>query len=1506
MIRMSLFARLATLVFLFASTCLANVKVASPYFKHLSVDNGLNSRWVNDIAQDRFGFLWVASVNGLQRYDGYQFEEIPGPQKSLQNSEVYDLFIDSKQRLWVTNDMSAYQVNPANLATESVIFEGDQFNNSKVRPVYKIIEGDLGKLWFIRWDGVFVLEQGHSIAKRLDITFSDFSLDNEGITHIIEYQGNYLIGTTYGLYIASNQQSTTRKLFFADDSYGAANNEGVSALNIVGEQLYIGSKKGLFSIPLDKIETTNEFAEKPLVIAEVVSMLKQDNVLWINTYDGLFQIQKDQKFAEHWFRLLDGNVNLNTNTINNIIFDRQGKMWLATAGNGVYYWNPESLSIKNFLQSENSSLRMGTKANIWSFLELKDTIWVGTEQGLVELDKSFKEIQTYQVIENAEPRVDNAIYDILHIDGLLWLSTYDQVRLFNPESKSLVDTNNYHSTFFSRIENTFFYALAKIDDSIWVAHDNGFSIYNLAEKSWAHSQSFKVNNEYFDIPVKQIRQDEFGTIWLGTAKGAFSVDLAKQSVTLAFQQYYKLSNNYIYPTAFHRDSTNSIWITWGGAGLFHLGQNEHSQWQLIKHYTLADGLSDLTLFSAIRSENDLWISSHLGISRLNIKTNEVKSFTAFDGLSVEEFNENAYIKLNDGNILFGSVNGFSVISKNTEKPKLLSAGTNLHISKIEYLNQKENRTIYNSESFIITPEANDFGFKIHLSDFDFFERSAIKFLIKVKNNGDESEFTAHQNILTFFFSTYGKHQVQISKLDEVYSAPLILEYEVPYPWYQTRTALFSFALVLILTITIWVGLRRKVFQNQLIINRTLQEAQQRLESALAHSESGVWDWSLRTNQFSHSRFNTTHQNASTHSFNNYIELIHPDDRNLFIKQWKNFSQLKSLNFACTYRIKNPQGDYQWFQDRGGITERNDIGVLSATGTYFEVSEQKLKHDREELLSQTFISTTDAIAIINNTYKIITVNPAFEAMTGYSLDTLINSSLSLLTNDHIPPDFYHQVIKKVESHGSFEGECWLSRNSAKAFPAMLKAGVNLSESTLSSKHFFLIWSDISAIKEAEYQLRQLANFDPLTKLPNRNLLNDRLEHALERAIRLEQQLAVLFIDLDHFKTINDTLGHRTGDLVLIEVAARISHCLSRDDTIARIGGDEFVVLVENLDEIDQLHFLCHKLIEIMAQPFIVGAESVSISPSIGIAIFPNDGHSSNLLMKHADTAMYHAKSIGRNNFQFFTAKMNAIAKEQLRLEQNLRQALVGKEFYPVFQPRYCMRTHKMVGFEVLLRWQRKNGGHISPEKFIPVAEKMNLILPITEWLLDEVMLFILQNKKLLSNFEFAFNLSARHFINYDIVKVFKDKLKSIPIDPSKIEFEITEGTIIQDIHATNRIIDQLKNLGCMVSVDDFGTGYSSLNYLKDFHIDRLKIDKSFIDGIQVDNNSEAIVDTVIMLAKNLNLEVVAEGIESVKQHAFLKSRQCDFVQGYLFAKPINKQTLIDTLKHHEDESLPRLV
>ena len=445
------------------------------------------------------------------------------------------------------------------------------------------------------------------------------------------------------------------------------------------------------------------------------------------------------------------------------------------------------------------------------------------------------------------------------------------------------------------------------------------------------------------------------------------------------------------------------------------------------------------------------------------------------------------------------------------------------------------------------------------------------------------------------------------------------------------------------------------------------------------------------------------------------------------------------------------------------------------------------------------------------------------------------------------------------------------------------------------------SDISELKAAQLQMETLAFYDPLTGLANRRLFRNRLEKAVKTVMRSGSSMALMFLDMDQFKRVNDTLGHDAGDILLKEVASRLSSTVRENDTVSRIGGDEFTILLTDVHHTQDVLVVAEKLLLAMAKPIRIKGQDMVTTVSIGITMTPEDSTDANTLMKNADLAMYRAKELGRNNFQFFSEDMNHSILEHLSLEKEIGEAISRNQFSLVFQPKISLCDYSVTGVETLIRWQHPEKGMITPDRFIPVAEETGQILEIGSWVLEQScrqISSLIRSKVLPQDAKVAVNLSARQFTDPYLLQRIRSVLEITKIRPQCLELEITESTLMEDVESAIQIMQEIKRTGVAIAIDDFGTGYSSLSYIKRFPIDVLKVDRSFVTDIPDDENDMAITAAVIAMAHKLSLTVVAEGVETQEQLQFLRQNACNEGQGYLFSRPLSLGQLHQFLSETE--------
>lgn len=569
----------------------------------------------------------------------------------------------------------------------------------------------------------------------------------------------------------------------------------------------------------------------------------------------------------------------------------------------------------------------------------------------------------------------------------------------------------------------------------------------------------------------------------------------------------------------------------------------------------------------------------------------------------------------------------------------------------------------------------------------------------------------------------------------------------------------------------------------------------------------------------------------------------------------------------------------------------DADRKSCLAAMVDISERKQAEQELQLAATVYLAIEEAIMVADTDNRIVAINPAFTKLTGYSAEEAIGQSTSLLKSGRHESAFFQAMWHSLNTNGQWQGEIWNRRKNGEEFLARLSISTVYGENGQPVRRVAMS-SDITEQRRAEEIISKQANIDPLTGLPNRRLFLDRLQRAINKSHRTRQKMALMFLDLDHFKDINDTLGHDVGDRLLEETTLRLKSCIRETDTLARPGGDEFTLIMGELKDLNSIERVAQALLQTMMAPFQLKDERCYVSVSIGIALYPDDAETLDELLRKADQAMYAAKKLGRGRFCFFTPAMQASAESRLRLTNDLRHALADKQLWVAYQPIVELATGKILKAEALVRWQHPRRGPIEPTEFIPIAEETGLINEIGTWVFHQVAEQVWNwRMNYYDQFQISINKSPAQFhSNSDKLSDWFEHLQRLGLPGSCIAVEITEGLLLDGSTIVAEKLAAFKNAGMQTSLDDFGTGYSSLSYLKKYHIDFLKIDRAFVSNLTAGSTDMALCEAIIMMAHILGMKVIAEGVETEEQRCLLLKAGCDYGQGFFFSKAVTAEAL----------------
>ncbi|WP_343351355.1 phosphodiesterase DibA [Pseudomonas sediminis] len=662
--------------------------------------------------------------------------------------------------------------------------------------------------------------------------------------------------------------------------------------------------------------------------------------------------------------------------------------------------------------------------------------------------------------------------------------------------------------------------------------------------------------------------------------------------------------------------------------------------------------------------------------------------------------------------------------------------------------------------------------------------------------------------------------------------------------------------------------------------------EERLRLALDATRDGLWDWDVSNRRVFFSEGYARLLGLTPQTLGNTREdwaaRLHPDDVERALHALN--AELSEQPYENIYRLRHADGSYRWIHSRGRLLRDEEGQPQRFIGIASDITQQRATDDSLRQAAAVFDATQEGVLVTNAEQRIVHVNPAFSRITGYSSEEILGQHPGLLKSGRHDAAFYQSLWQALQNRGAWSGEVWNRRKSGEIYPQWQCIRVIRDEQGRVS-HYVAVFSDITALKRSQRELDYLAHHDPLSNLPNRLLFTERVAHALERSKIEALRGAVLLIDLDHFKHINESLGHNVGDLLLKAVGERLQQGLPTGTTLARLGGDEFGLLSENCADAAQAAELAQSLLRSLETSFRLDGHELYIGASIGISLFPEDADSVEQILRNADSALFKAKNSGREGYAFYVQELTDYARQRVELASSLRHALDNNELRVYYQPLHDLRDGRQVGMEALVRWQHPQRGLIPPGEFIPIAEDNGMIGAIDTWVLEQACRQMMRWNAEGHALSFvAVNVSSRLFSRGELDMKVAQVLAETGLPPEQLELEVTESAIMEDPDAAQKLLISLRALGVRLAIDDFGTGYSSLARLKRLPVDKLKLDQSFVRGLPNDAEDAAIARAVIALGKSLGLKVLAEGIEQPAQADFLRELGCNYGQGYHFGRP----------------------
>ncbi len=1474
-------------------------------FERITVEPDLAQHSVNAVFQDRTGFLWVATQGGLHRYDGHRytrFRHDPSDPTSLPDSFVAAIAEDAAGRLWVGTQgggLAWLDRGSGRFVRETMGL--DEFSRRR-GPIGALLADPANGLWVGSWRGVSLLGPGG----RRDLLLFDDGSSSAVVRALARGEGDTIwAATNRGLWrIGAARASAERVPVGSTRSFNAV-------LVLPDGAVWVGATDGVYVRAADG-RWLHRWPDKRTRAGgtEVLTLARApDGRIWAGVSGGGIVVLDPAGGEPLRLRSAPGLPgSLPEDMVLTLTTDRSGLMWVGGQVTGLTRVDPAGARFP--LVRDRNPTRPAIETNNVRALhqDREGALWVGTEgDGLKRYDLVSDRFEyhadTLRAALPAARRNDVLrVFDIAEdADGALWLGTNHGVLVLAPDRLSArwiavrapgADEES------ARVR-----VVVPEPDGRWWFGTMGHGLARHDPESGA----FEWFPERADDPaslwhhtVLAMTRDSRGRLWVGTFDGLNLIEpgaTAPRRLPRAHSEADLPAGDTIRSIVETRDG--SIWIA-SHNGLSKLESLDASGARFSR-VSAADGLPDTTVYGVQEDAlGRLWLATNGGIVRYEAEHGRFRAYGLADGLQALEYNGGADITLADGRIAFGGIEGFNVFDP-------------LRIVDSDYAPDVVLTHVWRRDRWqpVLDPTAplklvsadgaRAIGFEFVALDFGAPRETRFAYRLDGVEDAWVDLGTQRQLIFTHLPAGDYRLRVRATNRDQVLSPKeLALTFRVAGPWWTNRWLQLLGALAALALIAAIIEAQRRSGQRLRAHTRELREREERLRVALWGSGDEFWDWDMRHGMLfrigADNLLGASESETQISGDDWRRHAVHPEDLPSVERILAEHVAGLRDSFESEHRVKNARGEYIWVRSRGKIVERDENGqALRVAGTARDITATRAAERERRIAREVIRSMAEAVAVTDLQFRFCSVNPAFTRITGYTEAEVLGRDSSLLDTEQHGPAFHRELRDTLARTGRWSGELWQRRKNGEEFLCSLQLSEVAGADGVRT-YWVGVLADITDSKRAEQELRYLANYDTLTGLPNRTLLGERLSHALIRARRADTRVAVLFLDLDRFKHVNDSMGHAAGDRLLKAAAARIRATIRDVDTVARLGGDEFTVVVEDLTQVAQAESVARELLNAFATPLdIDGRTEVVISPSIGISIYPDHGQVPSDLLKFADTAMYQAKERGRNTFQTYNEQMDARARTRAAMVSHLHKAVERGEMSLVYQPKLSLADHRITGVEALLRWNNPDLGQVPPTEFIPLAEETGLIVPIGEWVLREASLQVQRWIRAgIPGVTMAVNVSMLQLLRGDLYGVLRQLFEDFRIPPWRFGLELTETMVMANAEQSISTLTQLKSLGINLAIDDFGTGYSSLAYLKRLPIDTLKIDKEFVGDITTDPDDEAITSTIITMAHSLGLDVIAEGVQTIEQLDYLREQGCDEAQGNFISMPIDADRLFKML------------
>lgn len=1498
-----------------ASPLIAETILRDYYFTRIGSESGLSQNTVTSVLQDPQGFIWVGTQGGLHRYDGQRytvFRNSPRDPASLPDSFVTALAMQGEDALWVGSySQFLARIDLTNGAIQRYKVPDGRGDEQAERQVMAVLAAGR-TLWVATLTG---LHRFDPVTQRYEtiIPLSPRQLRERPLQQLrLDHQGTLWYASTAGLYRVHS-----------DDRYERVGAATPTSSLLVGAsgQLWVGRDDGLFQLQpdgtLDKAWPAQRSADGVHTNVRAIAQT-HDGALWLSVYgDGLRRFDVSNGDIRRITGIAD-DAGLPENTISQLMVDRSGMLWVGGVLRGVSIADPRGARFQLLLGLGDAASDNPTASNSVHALHRDTTgkLWIAT--GNAQL---FRYEPGQEHLESWTSRVPPAknshrptVRGFANAPDGIWLATTVGLAHLphGSDTIQMVDLGRFSDTPLQSL-------LADRHHNLWLGtRGNGALYYDPAtgEVSSRYSLDGASATSLSHPAVHAMLEDRRGRVWFATREGVDRLDPVKGALSHFHhdpEDPESLPGNLVRALLESNDGT--IWIG-THAGLSRVEEPPDGGTAFIQPpIDIPGDQTDVTAFSIAespRAAGQLWLGTDVGVARLDTRSGETWVYGLGDGLQDVEFNGGAIATLADGRIALGGVRGLNLFDPQRMKSSRYQPPLRLLSARIGVDNTVDASPLWQPARLEIPRDANIL--RIRIGALDFSPSANIRYRYRMDgfdrewiNNG--SQATIAYNRLPPGDYTF---RAQASNADGVWSPKeLRIAVEVAPPLWRSPWVFSLLAVAAIIAASVLTWHVRQRRQRERRWMRQLKERDDRLKLALWASGEQFWNYSLDSRELHYTRVpaTTAREPEITHERYSFDQImIHPDDLPQVEDALAQHVQGDVPVFTAEYRSRRAdEQSWCWMRARGRVVERDADGrALRVAGTTRNVTANRSAEQERRISSEVLRSMDEAVAVFDRDFRFISVNPAFARITGHDQNDVLARSTSIIDSSRHDPEFYQQLRQDLLRDGHWSGELWQRCKNGDEFLCLLQIS-SVGESDGRRSHYVAVLDDITDKKRTEQELRYLANYDPLTGLPNRTLLQERISAAIVRARASGDRIGVLFIDLDRFKDINDSLGHGVGDRILRAVATRLHAFAGPEQTAARLGGDEFMVLLENIESDTEASAMALRLIDAFDAPVEYGqGQEAIISPSIGISVYPDDAQVASELIRHADTAMYRAKAVGRRTSMRYGPPMDVDVQHRATLSAALRTVLDRDELSMAFQPRLSVSDNTIAGVEALLRWDSPEHGSIPPSQFIPLAEETGMILEIGEWALREACRALgLWRAAGLVDLPVAVNVSSIQLMRGDFPQMVQRVLAETGIPANRLELELTESVLMAHPVETSVSLQQFRDLGVNLAIDDFGTGYSSLSYLKRLPITMLKIDKEFIDDLADDPDDAAITSSIIAMGHSLGLTVVAEGVETAEQVQWLQDNDCDEIQGFWLAAPMPGDKLLTFLRERLQSGAPDL-